>query len=389
MKSFYLIGEIVKKDTRFKRLQLNQKVKNVFEENLITYNDGDEVSNALLCILVEILGIGICILRQDGYVLNEVPSDKSEEVIRIIDSEIADKKHEDEQFIRRQTMPTMVCSSRNSKSSTLRLPQKELDANVRRKVNHSTSAASSMMNFPSNHVDVLHSSKKAHKRKKETADSQMYNSMPTTHASNHSAILPSTSSTNDENGSNMFDIGGSFWHDFPNMQQTEIQHEFKKEPSFEFKKEPSLSSSSEGEDESNDEEDEQEIEEKNQMARQAQKEVVAKTIAKIDDSLTTNDGIMVNNGNWFNAFLLKERQKIEEDLLKQKRQLEYLFTAGSNLLKKQDKMMKAYDTTLRKITKFEETYAKMELTCSSHCRKHFMDSLSQPHGNSKKKNKRT
>ena len=57
----------------------------------------------------------------------------------------------------------------------------------------------------------------------------------------------------------MFDIGGSFWHDFPNMQQTEIQHEFKKEPSFEFKKEPSLSSSSEGEDESNDEEDEQEI----------------------------------------------------------------------------------------------------------------------------------
>ena len=54
-----------------------------------------------------------------------------------------------------------------------------------------------------------------------------------------------------------------------------------------------------------------------------------KAIAKIYNSLIENDEVMIKNGKQLNDILLKERQTIEEDIVKQRRQLALLHSKGN------------------------------------------------------------
>lgn len=403
MKAFALITELAGRHTSLNRLHLLRKVKQLFERDSLRFVDGEDVTYELLLVLEEIVGKGFYITSECGKTLFDIPNEKND-IIRIIvkDEQNPEKNPENQQFVRKLTLPSLVRSGNETTKSKTNKSHRELGNSMQ--IHNSSNVMSqkkpkSLMNLHSgekvSHTSApMKSNKNTNKRKHP--DSNPVHTMSSINAAQDCA----SSSTSMFPSLNFLDDFDCFNPQIEGSLNPEVQakHSLSSLDGEGYGGARAINEDEddyEYEDDNNDlgseeEEEEEEINAKNENARKEQHEFLNKSIDKIQNSLTENEMVMVENGKWFNNFLLKERQKIEEDIGKQRRQLETLQSKGNDLITKQAHVMKALNNTLEKINKFNKTYEKMQIECSSQCKEHFTETLSQgPVVKSRKNTKKT
>jgi len=131
MKAFALLTEIAGHHTPLTRLQLLRQVKRLFERDCLRFEDGEDVTCELLLVLEEIVGKGFYITSECGQTLFDIPSEKND-IIRIVakDAQNPEKNTENQQFIRKQTLPSLVRSDNEMTKSKIHdssnvMPQKK------------------------------------------------------------------------------------------------------------------------------------------------------------------------------------------------------------------------------------------------------------------------
>jgi len=403
MKAFALLTEIAGHHTPLTRLQLLRQVKRLFERDCLRFEDGEDVTCELLLVLEEIVGKGFYITSECGQTLFDIPSEKND-IIRIIakDAQNPEKNTENQQFIRKQTLPSLVRSDNEMTKSKTNNSHRELGNSMQ--IHDSSNVMpqkkpKSLMSLHSgekvSHTSVpMKSDKNSNKRKHP--DSNPMHTMSSINAAQDCA----SSSTSMFPSINFLDDFDCFNSHIEGSLNPEVQAKHSLSSGDEeaygagagvrARARARAHAGNENEDydedtfdnndlatDEDDNEEEEEIHAKNDIARKEQHEFLSKSISKIQNSLPENEVVMLENGKWFNNFLLKERQKIQEDIGKQRRQLETLQTKWNDLITKQAQVMRSLSNTLEKVNKFNKTYEKMQIECSSLCKEHFTETLSQ------------